>query len=33
MFFNVFTNKKERYSKIKNKSNIAWLGKCKYYKI
>ena len=31
MFYNVFKNKIERYSKIKNKSNIEWLSKC--YKI
>ena len=33
MFYNVFTNKNERYSKIKNKINIACQGKCKCYKI
>ena len=25
MFYNMFTNKNEQYSKLKNKSNITWL--------
>ena len=33
ILINAFTNKNERYSKIKNKSNVKCQGKCKFYKI